>query len=303
MKIILITFTLLFFCILNVFVDAQAVYYNSSIAQDSVYMAQLAYCPSSSIKAWICPTCITRFPGVTNITTAALPQDAASGFVAYEPRKNRIHYAFAGTKNFPGWILDFTFTQIQFDPTSGCGSDCLVHEGMYLAYVDLAATLLPALQTLTVAYPTADILISSHSHGAGISVFAYADLLRKVVTKGRKLNYNFGCPRVSTPPFIKWLQTFLNESAHENFRVTNACDPIPRLAPRTYDYKGTIQHWLHDPREIYYLNRNGPLDAYKVCDGNYTTEDPTCADACPEILLNPIDHTTYLGVPLGGCPP
>lgn len=274
--------------------------YNLKRALDGVYYSKIAYCSMNDVATWSCDAC-PKFPGVTNITTAQVELDASSAYVAYNPQQNQIIYAFRGTVDLQGWIEDFDFFQTQYDPSSGCGSNCMVHQGLYWGYLELAKTLTPAIQQLVAAYPTADIAVHGHSMGAAQSGFAQVDMIRMFGNnsngfKGTIRTYNFGEPRIGNPAFVKWQQTVLRET--ESFRVTNYGDPVPHLPPVVFDQLD-LGKWIHNPREVFYQNNFGSPADYKVCQGNYTYEDKTCADSTPIWSFSFKKHTTYLDIGLG----
>jgi hypothetical protein len=272
--------------------------YDLAKALDGVYYSKVAYCDADQIAAWNCPVCAPKFPGITIAKVAQVEDKSSTGYVAYDSVKNRIVVAFRGTVSFGGWLEDFDFIMTQYNPESGCGSDCRVHEGLYWSYQLMMQQLLPTIQQLVIAHPTADIFISGHSMGAAQAGFAQADLVARFanVSKGRVMMYSFGEPRLGNVHFVKWQQTVLRES--ESFRVTNYGDPVVHLPPLIFD-ELDLGKWIHNPREVFYQNNFGSPADYKVCAGNYTYEDVTCADSTPLWAMSFTKHTTYLDVGMG----
>jgi predicted lipase len=259
-----------------------------------VYYSKIAYCPVDKIESWTCDAC-SMFQMV-NLTTILLPAQQSQGYVGYNTVANEIVMAFRGTVDLQGWIVDGDFFQTNYTEDAACHG-CKVHEGLWWSYEKMAEKLLPAVQVLAAAHPTADIFVTGHSMGAAQSGFAFPDVVRHVVTQGKKRLYNFGCPRLGNPAWTRWLDNVL-EPQHEHYRCTNYGDPVPRMAPRVFD-KLHLGDWIHTPREVYYKDAFGKPTAFRVCNGTVTEEDPTCNDATPLFDRSFRYHTTYLGIGMG----
>lgn len=271
--------------------------YDLNLALDAVGYSNVAYCSRDQVAQWTCPNC-AQFPGVTDVLTAQVELKASTAWAGYDAPKNRIVVAFRGTVDIQGWIEDFDFFQTQYDPASGCGPDCKVHEGLYWGYTELMTTLFPHVQQLVAKHPTADIVCAGHSMGAAQAGMCLPAMITRFgnITKGKIRAYIFGEPRIGNPAFVKWQQTVLDES--ESFRVTNYGDPVVHLPPVVFD-ELHLGNWIHNPREIFYQNNFGSPSDYKVCAGNYTYEDPTCADSTPIWAMSMSRHTTYLNIGMG----
>ena len=272
--------------------------YDLDAAVRAVYYSKVSYCELRGIQAWTAAAC-AKFPRFQNVTAFRDEGHDGQGFVGYNPAHNELVLAFRGTVNLDGWIVDGDFFQTPYEACEGC----LVHEGLYWAYLRLSAKLLPALQRLVHQYPLADILVTGHSMGAGESGFAFPDVVRKITgSKGRKRLQNFGSPRLGNDKFSKWLDTVI-EPQHEHFRNTNLGDPIVHLPPISITKDLGLGQWIHSPREVFRGPPHGGAFAnpkyFKVCKGNATHEDPTCADSTPIWDLSMRYHTTYLNIGLG----
>ena len=271
--------------------------FHLSRAITGVYYSKAAYCDHTTLNDWSCSVC-PHFPGVTNVSTHIDLGHQSQGFVAYNPTDNEIVYAFRGTVNLDGWIEDFDFFQTPYNATNCTG--CKVHEGLWWGYNALAVHLLPKLQELVYAYPSADIFVTGHSMGAAQAGYAFLDVLQEIKGHtGKKRMYNFGCPRLGNPAFVAWADQVL-EPHQEHFRMTNFGDPVVHLPPIVFDEFG-LGNWLHMPREVFFMNPFAPPQGgYKICDGTVTHEDPTCADSTPWYdMIGFQNHTTYLDIGLG----
>ena len=141
---------------------------------------------------------------------------------------------------------------------------------------------LASVATLTSTYPNADsMLITSHSLGASISLFAALDLAHLYPSWTQHL-YNFGEPRVGTEIFAQWAVTQLQDG--KQFRVTHKRDPVPHVPPMSFNF-------LHTPHELWYDNDGD--SSWKDCRDSASGEDPHCSDS--ELPIDIRDHLRYLG--------
>ena len=272
--------------------------FNLTNAVRGVYYSKVAYCSKDGIKAWSCGAC-PKFPSMTNVSVFIDEGQDAQAFVGYNADLHEIVLAFRGTVNLPGWIVDLDFFATNYTPNGADCAGCLVHQGLYWGYQRVAEPLWPHLQALAAAYPTADIFVAGHSMGAGMAGFAYPDVVRTVKSQGTKRLYNFGSPRIGNPAFVKWLETIV-EPHKEHYRSTNFGDPVVHMPPIIFDEFG-LGNWLHIPREVFFTNPFVPPQTdFRVCNGSFTREDPTCADSTPIWdMLSFVNHTTYLNIGLG----
>jgi hypothetical protein len=272
--------------------------FNMTTAIRGVYYSKVSYCPAYNISAWTCDAC-PKFPQMSNVSAYIDPDHDSQGWVGYNAGMNEIVLGFRGTVNLQGWVVDGDFFQTNYTSHNADCVNCYVHEGLYWGYQRLSVQLWPDLQRLATAYPDADIFVAGHSMGAGMAGFAFPDVVRTIISGGKKYLYNYGSPRLGNQPFVAWLET-VTEPHHEHFRSTNFGDPVVHLAPLFFDELGLGQ-WLHEPREVFFMNPFQPPETdYRICAGNTTSEDPTCADSTPIWdLLSFVNHTTYLNIGLG----
>ena len=264
-----------------------------------VYYSKVSYCPADQIGTWTCGAC-PKFAAMRNVTAHVDAGHDEQAYVGYNAAANEIVLAFRGTVNLQGWIADGDFFQTAYIPMDGSNcTGCMVHEGLYWAYQRAASVLFPKLQALVNEHPTADIMVTGHSMGAATAGFAFPDVVLSIKgSRGVKRHYNYGSPRLGNPAFVAWLDRVV-EPHKEHFRCTNFGDPIVHLAPIFFDELG-LGNWLHHTREVFWMNAFGDPSAYRVCNGNSTHEDPTCADSTPPWdMIGFRNHSTYLDIGLG----
>jgi len=257
--------------------------YDPTRALRGVYLSSIAGCSHSSIKAWSCARCTGHLPSITNVTVVYNDTADCQGFVGYDASSNDIVMSFRGSSNLWNWLEDFDFFFKDYPNAPDCHG-CKVHTGFYDTWRQMAPTLLAAMQALATAHPSANLFVTGHSMGAAQAQLAGLDVKRTIRTNGQVLVYDFGTPRVGNPQFAAWAEGILGHGEH--YHVTHDADPVPHLPPIFFGF-------LHFPREVWYKRGISPV-GYKVCDGNATHEDPTCADSV--LPLNVTDHDWYLDV-------
>ena len=272
--------------------------FNMTNAIRGVYYSKVAYCPASYIANWECNAC-PKFPKMENVSAHIDTDHDVQGFVGYNAAMHEIVFAFRGTVNLQGWVVDADFLQTNYTSRGANCPDCRVHQGLYWGYQRIADALWADLMRLAAAHPTANVFVAGHSMGAALAGFAFPDVVRLVPTTGTKVLYNYGSPRLGNPAFVQWLNN-VTEPHREHFRCTNFGDPVVHLAPEIFGPFG-LGKWLHNPREVFFTNPFQPPETdYKICDGTATREDPTCADSTPVWdMLSFRNHTTYLNIGMG----
>ena len=265
-------------------------------AIDGVYYSKIAYCTEAGIKAWNSDAC-PKFPTMKNVSVVQSEFDLEQSWLGYDPTKNTIVLGYRGTENPLSWVANLDFFQVDYFPLNKSVTcpGCKVHGGLWDQYKDTTVSLLPKLQALADAYPTALIQISGHSSGAACAGFAFPDVMTSIRgAAGRTVLYNYGSPRLGNTAWSEWHASGIFGNIDEiHFRATNYEDPIPHLPPQF------IGDWQHIPREVFWKNNFGPPQDYKICDGTPGHEDQTCADSSPAGGLSMTHHTTYLDIGLG----
>lgn len=142
-------------------------------------------------------------------------------------------------------------------------------------------------------------MITGHSLGGAMAVFAATDLINVDLAKNLKL-YTFGQPRTGTGVWADRIMRMMGNS-HCYFRVVNKQDPASHLPPHTFKV-GLFKHvigYVHSGTEIWYPNGAPPLDAYIPCKyDSKIREDTKCSHGKKN--FNGADHLMYLGKPIPG---
>jgi len=242
------------------------------------YMYSLStYCdtPPTLLLNWSCAWCeFVPIPPVSDVTlfeSEGAGLQATFGFVG---RTNEsIIVAFRGSKTLDNWIKDFEFTQTNYTPVAGA----LVHVGFYSSYLQVATTIVPAVQKLQQLYPKLSVISTGHSLGAALSLLNGAGLVQAGV-KNVEI-WNYGQPRVGNAAFA----TYVNGLIGTIYRVVNMKDLVPHVPPTEVNYH-------HEATEIWFPKNH---TTYVVC--NSSGEDPKCSDSIPIAECSTTDHTDYFG--------
>lgn len=154
--------------------------------------------------------------------------------VGYSTKFNKIVIGFRGTKNefdqelhvsLNNWIrANAEFTQ---ENIHGVG----VHRGFLHMYIAAGHKLNESerLTMLLDKYPTADLLVTGHSLGAGQATIAAFDIAQypRINQEMRNVSLiTFGSPRVGSPQFVS---KFVNTPGLSNIRVVNQEDMVTVL--------------------------------------------------------------------------
>lgn len=265
-------------------------------AISGVYYSKIAYCTETGILAWDCDAC-PKFPKMQNVSALQSELDLEQSWLAYDPSSNTIILAYRGTENPASWAANLDFEHTPYQPLNKDFTcpNCTVHAGLWKQYKDTTIGLLPKLQALADAYPTATIQVSGHSSGAACANFAFPDVMLSIKgAKGRTVMYDYGAPRVGNKAWSEWHASGVFGDIDEiRFRATNYGDPIVHLPPKW------IGDWQHIPREVFWKNNFGPAKDYRICKGTATVEDESCADSTGVWDMSMKYHTTYLNIGLG----
>lgn len=162
----------------------------------------------------------------TNTYTSGLGADGASrgfadttGIVALDSTAQAIVLAFRGSHSVRNWLADLAAGQ---QPISWCAG-CMVHDGFYSAYMDEAAQLRTTISALKRAHPSYRIVATGHSLGGALAQLAAADLRAHGLAVDA---FTYGSPRIGNEQLSHFIST---QPGGNNFRVTHADDPVPRL--------------------------------------------------------------------------
>ncbi|KAL4461570.1 hypothetical protein ABPG74_016194 [Tetrahymena malaccensis] len=253
--------------------------YDEQLAKSFMHYAATAGCGSSRIQDWSCSVCSYN-KNVTDITIYSSDKFQTQAYTAYSQADNQIVVAFRGSVNTRNYISDFSFTLVKYPQCHTKQDNCRAHLGFLNAYKGFNNQTLQDTLKLKSKYPTASIVITGHSMGAAVAIFAALELKNYVHVD---YIYNFGQPRVGNKAFAEYIMNQLPQIK----RVVHDKDIVPHLPPRFLGFH-------HESQEIWY---NANFTSYKEC--NSSGEDPKCMDSV--IIPSISQHTFYLNVTMEAC--
>jgi len=199
------------------------------------------------------------------------------GYVAWDPARNRVVVAFAGSSNTMQWIRDAECGTVQWDTVASSGA---VYGGPFLAYRLQRKAINRAVTSLLYLHPGARLLVTGHSLGGAQAHYAAMDFaswgLRPTV-------FTFGSPR---PGDSVWAASYDQlVGSGSSFRVTHYSDPVPHSPPMGAFPGCSFTDWRHVGTEIYYglsvepgsfkMCPPGVENRYNRCGSNRFPVDPT----------------------------
>ena len=261
--------------------------YSPKLAMESLFYSRTSNCPGTLVSNWTCGSSCDYFNGsMTDVSVYSNVSADTRAFVAFNAAANRVVLTIRGTRNIKNWIQDFDYFLIDYPHCDGCK----VHRGFYSDFHGLNANgMMSGFLALIAKYPNASILVNGHSLGAGMATLAAAETLRGITLGNRVFElYTFGSPRVGNPAFVNYTGHMLPKERQH--RLTHDMDPIPHLPPISFGF-------LHIPQEVFF--KGNTSEGFKLCHGNFTAEDPHCADS--QLPIDVYDHIWYLGRCMGCC--
>jgi hypothetical protein len=167
--------------------------YNETLAYEALHFAKVATCNSlDEIRSWTCPVCRAASSNFETHWAYESGQDI-QGFVGVDKVMNRIVIAFRGSKTLSNWIANLKFARVD-SPFQEC-YNCRVHKGFLDDYNSIADDLFKAVNEIRTKTGINRVLVTGHSLGAALALFAAVDL---VIHDGfaQPVLYTFGLPRV-----------------------------------------------------------------------------------------------------------
>ena len=253
--------------------------FNMTIHECALQFSAAAHCATSSLYAWNCSHCVP-LPGFIVKAVVDDPLTNIRGFVGYSPQNDTLVVSFRGTVGDENWLEDADFFQVQL-PNAPDG--VLVHQGFLDTYQSVKSHILEAVDNIIRSASPAYCLVTGHSLGGALAVFATLDLhFEGYASQFTSVAmYNYGQPRVGNVAFADFYQSLQNVS----FRVINERDPVPHLPPK----KILGEKYWPAPTEVWY---HGKPPRYQVCGPS--GEEPNCSDGVIDVDF--ADHATYMGV-------
>ena len=262
---------LLYCCLLSLVLSSS---YDTKVSKELVYMSAIAFDTISDINNWSCKAC-SKFP-LTDVKAFTNTSLLMQGFVGYSAANGAIVVSFRGSDNDRNWIDDFDFGQI---PYLAC-SECFIHNGFYLGYLTISASVRYQIQLLTAKYRGAKVWVTGHSLGGALATIAALDI--KAAFNPEMKVYTFGQPRVGNARFA----TYFASRIPDSFRVIHYADIVPHLPPIDLNFR-------HYETQVWY---DFGMESFKIC----SAEDKNCADSFHSDKLKPSDHDIgiYMKLPV-----
>ncbi len=271
---------------------AHAPVFDNNFANETILFAAAAYCLDFANPDWLnvssCRACVEASTLVSDLTVMNGTDDLL-GFVVVDHSRSTIVVSFRGTNPYDlwNWIVNIDALRTPYLPYP----QALVHAGFYAAFNSMApnSTLLTA--KALAKYPTFDVLVTGHSLGCSLALFAFVQLLESdLIPAHTRLSFmGYGCPRVGNEVFVDYVAnlTLARVPTPPVFRVVHFQDLVAHLPPQ---YTG----FNHVPTEIFY---DEPMAAYKVCNSTMG-DDPQCSDGL-WLKDSVSDHVVYYGLRVG----
>ncbi|KAL8281472.1 hypothetical protein RQP46_006156 [Phenoliferia psychrophenolica] len=207
--------------------------------------------------------------------------------------------SFSGT-NFSSVLSIATNAQLQLvalDPSLAplanySSGDVLVHSGYQIVSLKALAEVIPGVASALKLYPNITrVLVSGHSQGAAMSVFASLGLFHSVPSGVHVQLLSYALPRPGNAAFAELVSNVLPDSQTVIFRN----DPIPHTAPGPVYRHSIGERWVES------LTGDGVNNVENSrtlsCDGE---ENVHCADSVPASSYDAGDHIgPYFGVQFG----
>jgi len=168
--------------------------YNETFAYEALHFAKVASCDSlDQIKAWTCPVCHAASDDFETAWAYESDHFDIQGFVGLDKSRKIIVIGFRGSKTLANWIANLKFARVD-SPFKEC-NNCKVHKGFLDDYNSIADELFKAVNEIRSRTGITRVLITGHSLGAALALFAAVDL---VIHDGfaQPVLYAFGLPRV-----------------------------------------------------------------------------------------------------------
>ena len=263
--------------------QALSLKYDAEEAHRSVLLSAQAFCDKGTFltKEWYNSTAGFQATYVTDDK-----EYDATGYVGYLPSEESIYVVYRGSEGWQNWMANLEFTMRPYTSFHDQCEDCKVHKGFYNALLADFDAVEEAVKSLVTQFPSYKVKTTGHSLGAALSQLAALEL----VARGVQVHstYNFGQPRTGNAALASFATPLV-----PTFREVHYRDPVPHVPPEIFGYK-------HICYEVYDTTQNweNKLDFNCGKSDNDICEDDnnTCMGQWRDVVLNPDDHMTYVGV-------
>ena len=173
--------------------------------------------------------------------------------LAYDPVKHKLVLSFRGAKGL-GALTQLN-ASLMSCPAICAGCHC--YAGFYTAWTEIRSQVMNMISSAAQIYPSTDLIVTGHSLGAVLSVFATGEIRAagSIFSSQRVTMYTFGQPRAGD----ETLSQTITEQGN-NFRVTHTDDPAPSI--------GNVNLGFRHISPEYWINPDNNLVDYKVTTNN-----------------------------------
>ncbi|KAI8871721.1 alpha/beta-hydrolase [Ramicandelaber brevisporus] len=223
--------------------------------------------------------------GTTIVKSFVNEIPSSHGFIATNSNQKTIIICFRGTIDPVSFIQDAVLVPVPFPSNSNGGSK--VHAGFLAAYRSVDDIIKDTLKDLLKKHPDYTVVFTGHSLGGAEALIAAVDIATAtdIIPSACTVRYfGIGIPRTGNSAFAK----LVNNARFEVVRTNNKADLVPRLPPR-----GAIFDYKHPDQEVWIRPFTGDVKVCNKAAGAEATEDESCINSVPALLLSVPDHLLY----------
>ncbi|KAL8290237.1 hypothetical protein RQP46_003176 [Phenoliferia psychrophenolica] len=264
------------------------------------YIVQLTTCLPADVKARTCGLSCDATPGYTVLTQGGDASAVDFWGVGVSKELDAVVVSFSGT-NTSSVISTSNNAQAELVPmdasyaslASRAGPVPLVHAGYQAVTLKAMKDVMPGVTSALAAYPNITrVIVSGHSQGAAMSVFASLSIFLGVPSKIHVQLLSYALPRPGNGDFAQLVNTVLPDHQTVTFRG----DAIPHAL-----FPGPIYRHSMGERWIQAITGDGVNNVENshvlACDGE---ENINCSDSLSAAEYQPADHVgPYFGVLFG----
>ncbi|GAM25250.1 hypothetical protein SAMD00019534_084250 [Acytostelium subglobosum LB1] len=247
--------------------------------------AYAVYCDSEVLTSWSCEFCRSPINEGPLVIKNFFGKETSNSFGFIGIRGDTIIVAFRGTQSTNVNNL-FTDARIPYALWNETEPNVKVHQGFYLAYLNLQTQARFGLKSARAACPDCkNLWVTGHSLGAALSVLYLFDVAGQDLTAGLHVStYLFGPPRIGNEAFVN---SFVSKVGLDNiWRLCEGRDVIPHFPGRFGS-----DPYQQLPHEVWYHPDDD--ESYDIC---LKAEDSHCSNNLPALLYNIGDHLRYMGI-------
>jgi hypothetical protein len=144
-----------------------------------------------------------------------------TGYVAADHTRKEILVVFRGSASVKNFVADANYPQVDADICDGCKAE----GGFWNFWTDVREIVRADVKKAAQENPDYKFVVTGHSLGAAVAVFAAAEMRNKGYSPVAL--YTYGQPRAGN----KALSEYITKQSGGNYRVTHSSDAVPKLPP------------------------------------------------------------------------